>query len=900
MPVIPRGTRTLAIAALVAGIIAAGTTGSEAHAATARPAAAVTAASAVNSTSSASGATGLATSAAPPFTMLDNSPADIYVDGASSAGCSDSGPGTETQPFCTIDEAAAVVKPGQTVVVEPGGIYAPVTISVSGTPDDPITFLGATTGVATVEGGPGTNAFLVSGAHDVLISGFDAYAGSGAAAYEITGQSSDIAVNGGRTEGLKTVPGLEIDAASNVSVTRGSFANGTGILVNPGASGVDIAGNTAISGYAPAIAVDGAPGTEIAGNTLESTCGAGIELADSSGGASIENNVLQGTCNPSSPGFPTADLTAIEVSPDSTAGTTADYNVLDPVPGSDLYDWGGADYTDLAAFTSATGQGTHDLAEDPELGSQTTTFTPGYGHSIWYPEGTPEIDSANADAPGELPTDQLGNPRADDPDVANAGAGTRADYYDRGAVEAEAGIGQTLPSVSSGGPLTAAVAVTAATSSWTTNVPPGVVDLFNFGDSPFPVIDPTATSIQHPYQTAGLMSVGIEQYFLGSDSSGSTRTQVVVGADYTPVTPTRILDTRSGTGAPKAAVAANGTLTLPVAGVAGVPPDASAVVLNVTETAATSNGYITVYPGYGTAPKVSNIDFTKGTTIPNLVTVQVADGEVSFKNGSGGSVQLVADLAGYYGPGGTGFQPKSPDRVLDTRNGTGASKQAVAANKKIQLNLSGKVPAGTTAVVLNVTVTQPKSDGWLAVYPDSGATPGTSSLNFSVNQTVANLVIVPINNGIADLYNGSGGTVQVVADLEGYFGTGGPDSFVPYGPTRLTDTRVTGELGPVQAGSSLAVTPSWNFDCPSTAACPDSVGAVNNVTVTQPTGSGYLTVYPYGTTRPVASSVNFTPGETTQGLAMTPLPAGTMSVYNGSGGTVQLVIDEYGYFIAKS
>jgi hypothetical protein len=47
----------------------------------------------------------------------------------------------------------------------------------------------------------------------------------------------------------------------------------------------------------------------------------------------------------------------------------------------------------------------------------------------------------------------------------------------------------------------------------------------------------------------------------------------------------------------------------------------------------------------------------------------------------------------------------------------------VAANKKIQLNLSGKVPADTTAVVLNVTVAQPKSDGWLAVYPDSTAPP---------------------------------------------------------------------------------------------------------------------------------------------------------------------------------
>lgn len=65
----------------------------------------------------------------------------------------------------------------------------------------------------------------------------------------------------------------------------------------------------------------------------------------------------------------------------------------------------------------------------------------------------------------------------------------------------------------------------------------------------------------------------------------------------------------------------------------------------------------------------------------------------------------------------------------------------------------------------------------------------------------------------------------------------------------------------MEPGSSRAVTPGWNFDCPTTAARPDPVAAVDNVTVTQPAGSGYLTVYPYGTTRPVASTVNFTPGK---------------------------------------
>jgi len=144
---------------------------------------------------------------------------------------------------------------------------------------------------------------------------------------------------------------------------------------------------------------------------------------------------------------------------------------------------------------------------------------------------------------------------------------------------------------------------------------------------------------------------------------------------------------------------------------------------------------------------------------------------VSFHNGSGGTVQVVADLAGFYGPG-DGFQPETPTRVLDTRNGTGAAKAALGAGSRLPLNLSCKVPAGTRAVVLNVTVTGPQAAGYLTVYPDAAAPPGTSNLNFARGETIANQVIVPLSNGIADFYNGSPGTVQVVADLTGYYGTG--------------------------------------------------------------------------------------------------------------------------------
>ncbi len=74
----------------------------------------------------------------------------------------------------------------------------------------------------------------------------------------------------------------------------------------------------------------------------------------------------------------------------------------------------------------------------------------------------------------------------------------------------------------------------------------------------------------------------------------------------------------------------------------------TAVVLNVTATQPTASSYVTVYPDGETLPTASNLNFTARETIPNLVVVPVgADGEIDFYNDAG-SVNLVADLAGYF------------------------------------------------------------------------------------------------------------------------------------------------------------------------------------------------------------------------------------------------------------
>jgi hypothetical protein len=241
--------------------------------------------------------------------------------------------------------------------------------------------------------------------------------------------------------------------------------------------------------------------------------------------------------------------------------------------------------------------------------------------------------------------------------------------------------------------------------------------------------------------------------------------------------PARLLDTRSGTGA-SGPVGAGATITVPVMGHAGVPASGvSAVVMNVTVTDTQANGYITVYPSGAALPAASNLNYVTGQTVPNLVMVKVgADGNVKFTNASAGTVSLIADVSAYtligtpVVPGTLAILDSS--RILDTRSGLGGTGPVVSGIPvSLQVTGRGGVPStGVAAVVLNVTVVGPTAAGFITAYPSGSALPPVSNLNFLPGQTVPNLVIVKVGpDGKVNLNSGSAGTVQLVADIAGYY-----------------------------------------------------------------------------------------------------------------------------------
>jgi hypothetical protein len=132
----------------------------------------------------------------------------------------------------------------------------------------------------------------------------------------------------------------------------------------------------------------------------------------------------------------------------------------------------------------------------------------------------------------------------------------------------------------------------------------------------------------------------------------------------------RLLDTRNGTGALRGPVGAGGSVDLLVADGVRVPADATAVVLNVTATAASAPTDVRVYPAASAPPpSVSSLNVVPRSTVANLVHVKVGDaGMVRLRNAAG-SVHLLADLSGYYAEreSGATYVPVAPRRLLDTR-----------------------------------------------------------------------------------------------------------------------------------------------------------------------------------------------------------------------------------------
>ena len=472
------------------------------------------------------------------------SAASTYVVDNTNPSCSDTGPGTSGQPFCTIAAAAKTALSGDTVQVS-AGTYAGTSVNPA---NSGVTF----TASPDVLISGGSRGFSISSRSNITISGFTI---TGTSSYGIYVNSSSNVTLAGNTvsDAGQPVPG---QSASGIylSSLNGGLINGNvthdnaghGILLTGSTTGVTVQGNTSyhnayqyernangIDDVAPGNSIIGnvtyanedtginiytggnnalvadnvtygngdhgiddfdVTGGRIIGNTVYFNCTDGINVEGTSGNYDIENNVSMNNAtgaiiNPTPIGVNPA--TGQPYYTNNCNRRIGNIGVYDSAPASTTADYNlvwqsgaGTEYT--WAGTSYNSLSTLQSATGQEADGlfSNPKFANAAAGNFQLTQGSPAIDSANSAASGEQGTDILGNPRVDDPAVPNTGSGPRA-YDDRGAYEFQSGGTQNGPTAAltvSPASGTAPLSVTADASGSTPGSAPISSYSFDFGD----------------------------------------------------------------------------------------------------------------------------------------------------------------------------------------------------------------------------------------------------------------------------------------------------------------------------------------------------------------------------------------------------------------------------------
>src|SRR6266542_4120901 len=215
----------------------------------------------------------------------------LYVD-RNNPSCSDTGPGTSTQPFCTIKPAASQATAGQTVQVASGTYPELVTVSNSGAPGSPIVFSAAPGASVTVSGQ--ANGFKLAGKSYVTIQGFTV-ANTSSYGFYVSSSSSNVIVSGNTVSNIASNGIYVTTLSSNVTVSGNTVSgvNGVGIYVNT-LSNVTVSGNTVSNTTSYGIYNRSSSnvtisGVTVSGNTISNTSNYGLHV-DTSSNVTVSGN----------------------------------------------------------------------------------------------------------------------------------------------------------------------------------------------------------------------------------------------------------------------------------------------------------------------------------------------------------------------------------------------------------------------------------------------------------------------------------------------------------------------------------------------------------------------------------------------------------------------------------
>ncbi|MEM9041531.1 MAG: hypothetical protein AAGD33_16685, partial [Actinomycetota bacterium] len=239
--------------------------------------------------------------------------------------------------------------------------------------------------------------------------------------------------------------------------------------------------------------------------------------------------------------------------------------------------------------------------------------------------------------------------------------------------------------------------------------------------------------------------------------------------------------------------------------------------------------------------------------------------------------------------------PVSPARLVDTRGGQstvdgqleGIGPVAAGEVLRVPAHGRGGVPSSASAVVVNTVAVRPAGEGFLTLFPCDGERPSTSSVNFGARPTDVNNALVKLSAD-GDICVFSSRSTQIVMDVTAY--SEGDEALAPQRIAESrrglsTDDGQQAGFGRVDAGSVTEVRVAGRGGVPSGA-----VAVAVNVTVVRPALAGFVTLFPCDEAQPLASSLNFGPGDVRPNSSIVALSAGgSLCVYSSA--ATDLIVD---------
>lgn len=308
--------------------------------------------------------------------------------------------------------------------------------------------------------------------------------------------------------------------------------------------------------------------------------------------------------------------------------------------------------------------------------------------------------------------------------------------------------------------------------------------------------------------------------------------------------------------------------------------------------------------GRWSGSQICTVAFQPGQTATNTMVVPLgADGGAAITMHGSGSTDVTINVLGYYtaqvsNPGaGDTYVPLNQQQVLaDTRISTTEVAQGkIAAGKTMTLQVAGQVgvPAGAVGVVGYIGTADASQAGNVSIWSGT-SDPNLREISYQSGEVDRNLYVGNLSSsGSLNFTNEGAAAVDMIFSVSGYL--------ISPSDTAAGSTFQDIADSDILPATSIAANGSITFAVSGVGGVPATgvEATTQTISATSPSSSGYLDVFPAGTTDPATPVLNFKAGDGQDDdmseAVLGTSASGNETIVNHSSGTVTVRVSARGY-----